>query len=83
MAVSDGGLPAPAQQGPCAGQDQDLRTSKNRPDRPCVQEFVALAQAMVDGRPTPEGPTPPELTSKQWSLLPPVVRDSTPSGEPC
>ena len=45
-----------------------------------MQEFVKLAQAMVDGTPTAPGPSPPELTSKQWSLLPPVVRDSTPSG---
>ena len=45
-----------------------------------MQEFVALAQAMVAGEATPAGPTPPELTSKQWSLLPPIVRDSAPSG---
>ena len=43
---------------------------------------MGLAQAMVAGEATPEGPTPPELTSKQWSLLPPIVLDSTPSGVP-
>lgn len=35
---------------------------------------------MVAGRPSDPGPTPPSLTPKQWSLLPPVVIDSVPSG---
>mmetsp|Transcript_14122 Transcript_14122/g.42621 ORF Transcript_14122/g.42621 Transcript_14122/m.42621 type:complete len:771 (+) Transcript_14122:129-2441(+) len=45
-----------------------------------IQEFRKLAEAMVDGRTTPPGPLPPNLVPKQWSLLPPVVIDSTPFG---
>lgn len=48
----------------------------------CVQEFVRLTQAMVDNKPTAPGPSPPDLTPKQWSFLPPVVIDSVPSGVP-
>jgi hypothetical protein len=41
---------------------------------------------MVEGRDSEAGPQPPNLVPRQWSLLPPVVIDSTPFGEwstPC
>ncbi len=45
-----------------------------------VQEFKKLAVAMVTGKPSEEGPPPPNQLSKQWSLVPPVVADGVPSG---
>ena len=36
---------------------------------------------MVEGRDSETGPQPPNLVPRQWSLLPPVVIDSTPFGE--
>lgn len=38
---------------------------------------------MVEGHASDPGPAPPNLVPKQWSLLPPVVIDSTPFGELC
>ena len=35
---------------------------------------------MVAGAPTEEGPRPPNLLPRQWSLLPPVVADGLPHG---
>lgn len=46
-----------------------------------LQAFRKLAGEMVEGRPSEPGPPPPNLVAKQWSLLPPVVIDSTPFGE--
>ncbi|KAK9785596.1 hypothetical protein WJX73_002285 [Symbiochloris irregularis] len=46
-----------------------------------VQEFMKLTQAMTEGKATEPGPSPPDLGPKQWSFLPPVVIDSTPSGK--
>lgn len=47
-----------------------------------AQEFKRLAKDMVDGAPlnTEDQPRPPNLLSKQWSLVPPVVTDSVPWG---
>ncbi|KAL6771623.1 hypothetical protein ACKKBG_A27130 [Auxenochlorella protothecoides x Auxenochlorella symbiontica] len=47
-----------------------------------IQEFKSLAKDMVDGAPlnTEDQPRPPNLLSKQWSLVPPVVTDSVPWG---
>lgn len=47
---------------------------------PPRQEFKRLAQAMVRGEATEEGPPPPDQLSKQWSLVPPVIVDGVPSG---
>ncbi|KDD74656.1 neutral/alkaline non-lysosomal ceramidase, partial [Helicosporidium sp. ATCC 50920] len=47
-----------------------------------IQEFKALARAMVDGTETPPGPAPPDLVPRQWSLLPPVVVDAPGWGTP-
>ncbi|GAB4823044.1 hypothetical protein N2152v2_010090 [Parachlorella kessleri] len=46
-----------------------------------IQEFKKLAVAMVSGKPSDEGPPPPNQLSKQWSLVPPVVADGVPSGK--
>jgi hypothetical protein len=46
-----------------------------------LQAFRRLAGDMVDGRDSEAGPQPPNLVPRQWSLLPPVVIDSTPFGE--
>lgn len=45
-----------------------------------IQEFTKLASAIVGGKTVEAGPQPPDLLSKQISLLPPVVVDSTPLG---
>lgn len=45
-----------------------------------IQEFRKLAMAMVKGEPTETGPQPPDLLSKQWSLVPGVVADGVPEG---
>lgn len=45
-----------------------------------IQEFRRLAADMAAGRPSEAGPPPPDLVPRQWSLLPPVVIDSVPSG---
>lgn len=45
-----------------------------------IQEFRKLAHALVEDEVTHPGPQPPYLVPKQWSLLPPVVIDSTPFG---
>lgn len=45
-----------------------------------IQEFTKLATAIVSGKTVEAGPPPPDLLSKQISLLPPVVVDSTPLG---
>ena len=46
-----------------------------------LQAFRRLAGDMVEGRDSETGPQPPNLVPRQWSLLPPVVIDSTPFGE--
>ena len=50
-----------------------------------VQEFLRLADDMMEGRPTESGPTPPNMIQNQWSFLPPVVIDTAPFGmfHPC
>ena len=45
-----------------------------------IQEFKKLAKALISGQPEEPGPQPPDLLSKQISLLPPVVVDGTPFG---
>ncbi|XP_022150923.1 neutral ceramidase 2-like [Momordica charantia] len=45
-----------------------------------IQEFKKLAQSLIDGRPVEPGPQPPDLLSRQISLLPPVIMDATPLG---
>lgn len=45
-----------------------------------IQEFRRLAADMAAGRTSDAGPAPPDLVPRQWSLLPPVVIDSVPSG---
>ncbi|XP_028771447.1 neutral ceramidase 1 [Neltuma alba] len=45
-----------------------------------IQEFQKLANALIRGQPVEPGPQPPDLLSKQISLLPPVVVDATPLG---
>jgi neutral ceramidase len=45
------------------------------------QEFMRLARAMVAGEAVPPGPAPPNLLSRQWSLVPPVVADGVPDGK--
>ena len=45
-----------------------------------IQEFKKLAKALISGQPEESGPQPPDLLSKQISLLPPVVVDGTPFG---
>ncbi|CAA7052195.1 unnamed protein product [Microthlaspi erraticum] len=45
-----------------------------------IQEFKKLATALVNGQTLPSGPQPPDLLSKQISLLSPVIVDSTPIG---
>ncbi|KAH7651492.1 Ceramidase protein [Dioscorea alata] len=44
-----------------------------------IQEFSKLTSALVTGQDIPAGPQPPDLLSKQISLLPPVVIDTTPA----
>lgn len=51
------------------------------PGAPRLQAFRRLAGDMVEGRDSEAGPQPPNLVPRQWSLLPPVVIDSTPFGE--
>jgi len=46
-----------------------------------VQNYVRLAQALVTGTAYPPGPTPPDLSSQQISLLPGVVLDTAPVGK--
>ncbi|XP_022731128.1 neutral ceramidase 1-like [Durio zibethinus] len=45
-----------------------------------IQEFQKLASALIKGQPVEPGPQPPNLLTKQISLLTPVVMDSTPAG---
>ncbi|XP_044479334.1 neutral ceramidase 1-like [Mangifera indica] len=45
-----------------------------------IQEFKKLASALISGQAVKPGPQPPDLLSKQISLLTPVVMDLTPSG---
>ncbi|KAJ0083881.1 hypothetical protein Patl1_31179 [Pistacia atlantica] len=45
-----------------------------------IQEFKKLASALISGQAVKPGPQPPDLLSKQISLLTPVVVDLTPSG---
>jgi neutral ceramidase len=45
-----------------------------------IQEFRKLAEAMVNGKSTPEGPQPPDQLAQQWSLVPGVVADGVPNG---
>ncbi|XP_010528689.1 PREDICTED: neutral ceramidase [Tarenaya hassleriana] len=45
-----------------------------------IQEFKKLATALVNGQTIESGPQPPDLLSKQISLLAPVVVDVTPLG---
>ncbi|CAL8468077.1 g7616 [Coccomyxa elongata] len=45
-----------------------------------IQEFSRLAEAMVEGRSTPPGPSPPNMIDAQWSFLGPVVLDTVPNG---
>eukprot|EP01018_Ginkgo_biloba_P019683 Gb_04896 [translate_table: standard] len=46
-----------------------------------IQEFKELAKAMALGEEMPDkGPSPPDLSSKQFSLLLPVLVDITPPG---
>jgi len=44
-----------------------------------VNQFEALAAALVTNTPYPAGPSPPNFMSEQWSLLPGVIFDSTPA----
>lgn len=44
-----------------------------------IQEFKKLAAALLSGQPVEPGPQPPDLLSKQISLLTPVVVDGTPA----
>jgi neutral ceramidase len=46
-----------------------------------IQEFRRLATAMTTGTPISAGPSPPDLLSKQWSLVPGVVVDAVPPGK--
>jgi neutral ceramidase len=45
-----------------------------------IQEFRNLAEAMVNEKSTPPGPSPPDQLAKQWSLVPGVVADGVPNG---
>ncbi|KAG7668226.1 hypothetical protein KSW81_002124 [Nannochloris sp. 'desiccata'] len=45
-----------------------------------IQEFRKLADAMVNGKSTPAGPSPPDQLAQQWSLVPGVVADGVPNG---
>lgn len=45
-----------------------------------IQEFEKLAAALLSGQKVESGPQPPDLLSKQISLLTPVVMDATPIG---
>jgi len=45
-----------------------------------IQEFRRLAEAMVNGKATPAGPSPPDQLAQQWSLVPGVVADGVPDG---
>ncbi|KAK4482411.1 hypothetical protein RD792_009566 [Penstemon davidsonii] len=45
-----------------------------------IQEFKKLAAALITGQSVDSGPQPPDLLSKQISLLTPVVMDATPIG---
>ncbi|KXZ50831.1 hypothetical protein GPECTOR_15g517 [Gonium pectorale] len=45
-----------------------------------LQEFLRLADAMIEGRPVASGVRPPDLQAKQVSLLAPVVLDWVPPG---
>ncbi|KAG8371451.1 hypothetical protein BUALT_Bualt13G0088900 [Buddleja alternifolia] len=45
-----------------------------------IQEFKKLAAALISGKSVESGPQPPDLLSKQISLLTPVVMDATPIG---
>lgn len=45
-----------------------------------IQEFKKLATNMINGQPAQSGPLPPDLLSKQISLLTGVVVDATPPG---
>ncbi|GFZ19807.1 Neutral/alkaline non-lysosomal ceramidase [Actinidia rufa] len=45
-----------------------------------IQEFQKLATALISGQSVEPGPQPPDLLSKQISLLTPVVMDATPPG---
>ena len=49
--------------------------------RAWIQIFEGLARDMVSGKPTPAGPAPPNLASKQLSFIPPVIDDGTPFGK--
>ncbi|PON62781.1 Neutral/alkaline nonlysosomal ceramidase [Trema orientale] len=45
-----------------------------------IQEFKKLASALITNQPVEPGPQPPDLLSRQISLLTPVVMDATPRG---
>ena len=45
-----------------------------------LQEFMKLADEMMEGAPVEEGPHPPNLIDQQLSFLPGVVVDWAPSG---
>ncbi|XP_002993682.2 neutral ceramidase 2 [Selaginella moellendorffii] len=45
-----------------------------------IQEFKKLAEALVLDTQVAKGPSPPDLISKQISLLPEVIPDTTPAG---
>jgi neutral ceramidase len=42
------------------------------------QEYTKLAVAMVKGTPVPPGPTPPDLSGRTFTFLPPVIEDLPP-----
>ena len=58
-----------------------LRTGRSQ-QRLCalLQEFLKLADEMMEGAPVEEGPQPPNLIDQQLSFLPGVVVDWAPSG---
>ena len=71
---------------PCRAPAGSLRSRVRALTHRCwcdilLQEFRRLAGAMVEGKASAPGPRPPNLVSRQWSLLPPVIIDSTPFGK--
>ncbi len=46
-----------------------------------VQYSEMLANALITGQSLPAGPSPPDLSAVQWSLLPGVVLDTPPIGK--
>ncbi|XP_060077762.1 uncharacterized protein LOC132557292 [Ylistrum balloti] len=45
-----------------------------------IQELVKLANNMTKGEPASPGPNPPDLISKEWGFVPPVIFDAAPRG---